>query len=752
MSPGSRYPPLPEGFLFGVGTSDHQTEAYDDRWPDIWDMWEQEVGLTARGRATEFWTRFPEDIALARGLGCRAFRFSVSWARVEPRPGEWNTEALDHYAEVVEAIRNAGMEPVLTLHHFTWPVHVHERGGMLDPGFPELFRAYARAVAVRLSGLVKYWITLNEPTMLPFGYIKPWWHRQYSLPPGQENASAGEQADAVVRLIRVLFQSHAAARREIRKVDPQALVGANPFVLGLPGPLQRFLDWRLTRFKSHADWQKGQHRAAWPALPGAAVPSLVSADVLLATTALSTARDQKVLMTEPYFEAHPVLVVTAKSAYRHAAELAGKRVAVVRGSPAADHLRRLIPTAVPVLVRRETSALRRLRQDRVAAVLGDDLVVSGLAAREGSRYRTIATDLPPDRFAAAVAVADPDLLEAVDAAIRKFKQSGGWAEAFARHFPGIEVPAPPHASTRNTLHRNTAGEWPSAAELGGPRQPATSPLRTDSALAAIRRRGRIRIAVRQDVPGFGEREPNTGELRGFEVDLARAIADHILGDPDTLSLHGTGGQNAIRQVRSPLQALVEPLLKFYSVTAPLFNSNWWHLGMAGKLPEHLCPADCVGEQDFVGLDYYWGAGAFRVDGFRRVLDALDRRFSQAPVWAGGLYELLKYYDELFPGQEILVVENGCVDRANSTLTGGVERAEYLRRHVRQLQRASRDGIRIAGYICWSLTTNREWGLPADRDSDFGLYHVDLDHDPDLKRVPTEAAEIYRQIIAKRSAG
>jgi beta-glucosidase/6-phospho-beta-glucosidase/beta-galactosidase len=80
----------------------------------------------------------------------------------------------------------------------------------------------------------------------------------------------------------------------------------------------------------------------------------------------------------------------------------------------------------------------------------------------------------------------------------------------------------------------------------------------------------------------------------------------------------------------------------------------------------------------------------------------------------------------------------------------VKRAEYLRRHIRQVQRAVRDGVNVAGYVCWSITTNHEWGFPHTAQTDFGLFAIDLDGDPELRRVRTPDAELYAQIIARRS--
>jgi beta-glucosidase/6-phospho-beta-glucosidase/beta-galactosidase len=107
--------PFPADFLFGVGTSDHQCEAFDPRYPDVWDDWEAshpirhpgEDCCLQRGRATDFWQRYAADVRLAQSLGCKAFRFSIAWARVEPEPGQFSDEALAHYRRVAETIRAA---------------------------------------------------------------------------------------------------------------------------------------------------------------------------------------------------------------------------------------------------------------------------------------------------------------------------------------------------------------------------------------------------------------------------------------------------------------------------------------------------------------------------------------------------------------------------------------------------------------------------------------------------------------------
>jgi beta-glucosidase/6-phospho-beta-glucosidase/beta-galactosidase len=81
-----------------------------------------------------------------------------------------------------------------------------------------------------------------------------------------------------------------------------------------------------------------------------------------------------------------------------------------------------------------------------------------------------------------------------------------------------------------------------------------------------------------------------------------------------------------------------------------------------------------------------------------------------------------------------------------TAADGFSRAKYLKAHIEQVERARQRGAPIEAYLCWSITSNREWGLPFDDNSDFGLYHIDLDHDPNLTRMPTESSRLYTTLI------
>ena len=182
--------------------------------------------------------------------------------------------------------------------------------------------------------------------------------------------------------------------------------------------------------------------------------------------------------------------------------------------------------------------------------------------------------------------------------------------------------------------------------------------------------------------------------------------------------------------------------KTFTALFSFMASNWWQLGLRGRLPTFLCPPECRGQLDFVAFDYYFGTPHLNRIG--RLTDVLERRYERAPIWASGLYDAVRYFQRMFPDKPIFVIENGF-----SGPPDAVSRARYLREHIRQVQYARQDGAPVIGYLAWSLTTNREWGLPLGPNSDFGIFHIDLDRDPELARRPTPAANAYAAIIRRR---
>jgi len=163
---------FPKDFLFGLANADHQVEAHDPAYEDVWDLWERTQNKTQRGKACDFWNLYPEDIKRAADLGCKVFRFSIAWARVQTDANTWNQDAWDHYRKLAQCIKDHDMKVMVTLVHFVWPVWLEKEGGLIAPHFPERFTAYGKKAAEELGDLADYWITFNEPTALAL-LVKP---------------------------------------------------------------------------------------------------------------------------------------------------------------------------------------------------------------------------------------------------------------------------------------------------------------------------------------------------------------------------------------------------------------------------------------------------------------------------------------------------------------------------------------------------------------------------------------------------
>ena len=157
--------------------------------------------------ACDHYARYREDIAQLASLHQNAHRFSVEWARVEPQPGWFDAAALRHYADVARTCRAHGIEPVVTLHHFTMPRWFADGGGVRRADAPRLFARYAAACAEALGEHVTWWVTINEPSVLAVvGHLQGRW------PPGERSLAA------CVGVLRGLLRMHAAATRALRSV------------------------------------------------------------------------------------------------------------------------------------------------------------------------------------------------------------------------------------------------------------------------------------------------------------------------------------------------------------------------------------------------------------------------------------------------------------------------------------------------------------------------------------------------------
>lgn len=212
-------PPLP--FSWGAAFSAHQTEG-GDRHSDWWD-WELIPGKIAGNHnaqiATDHYNRYEEDFSLARSLNLNTVRISVSWPRIEPEEGKFDEAELEHYLKVVKALRARGIEPVVTLHHFTHPTWFHQKKGWANKDSSEIFAKFARKVASALKTEVRVWITFNEPLIqIIEGYLKG------NYPPGISNFQTA------VMVYENLVRAHAKAFLAI-KSESQRIYKQNKFII-----------------------------------------------------------------------------------------------------------------------------------------------------------------------------------------------------------------------------------------------------------------------------------------------------------------------------------------------------------------------------------------------------------------------------------------------------------------------------------------------------------------------------------------
>jgi beta-glucosidase len=196
---------FPNGFLWGAATAAHQIEGNNVR-NDWWRAEEAGVLPHRSGDACDSWNRWADDIRLLQEMGLNSYRFSVEWARIEPDPGRFDQTALDAYRRMLAAMHAAGIEPLVTLHHFTNPVWLADRGGWASSEVVPRFAAYADRVSRSLGDLVRWWVTINEPSILGLkSYIEGSW------PPFRPWDPRG-----YLRLLRYSARAHVAGRQALK--------------------------------------------------------------------------------------------------------------------------------------------------------------------------------------------------------------------------------------------------------------------------------------------------------------------------------------------------------------------------------------------------------------------------------------------------------------------------------------------------------------------------------------------------------
>ena len=220
-SPATAPRAIPSDFLLGVATAAYQIEGAthrDGRADSIWDAFCRVPGAVVGGesgeRACEHYDRFRDDVALMSELGVQVYRFSTSWARVQPDGQTTNAAGLDFYSRLVDELLAANITPWLTLYHWDLPQALQEAGGWPARDTAFRFADYAADLHAVLGDRVVNWTSLNEPWCSAFlGYLSG------EHAPGIQNPQASLDA------AHHLLLGHGLATQRLRELGPELSLG-----------------------------------------------------------------------------------------------------------------------------------------------------------------------------------------------------------------------------------------------------------------------------------------------------------------------------------------------------------------------------------------------------------------------------------------------------------------------------------------------------------------------------------------------
>lgn len=219
-------------FWWGVASSPFQNEdrgevpGSPDFFQTDWDLFAEQGRVPPKGDTAVFsWSNFERDIEALKSIGVNHYRFGVEWARVEPQPGRYNREAIRRYVGMARRLKAAGIEPIVTLWHFTMPSWLVTRGDVgksrwLHPDFLERWRAYVDTMARALAPEVRTFAPQNEPNGdLALGYLGGVWPPGLLLSFGKYNR-AMEVSVAAFREAVPIIRKH---RKDALILSVQAL-------------------------------------------------------------------------------------------------------------------------------------------------------------------------------------------------------------------------------------------------------------------------------------------------------------------------------------------------------------------------------------------------------------------------------------------------------------------------------------------------------------------------------------------------
>jgi beta-glucosidase len=260
---------FPKGFYWGTSTSAHQVEGgnFND-----WTEWEKENAARLAEEAKKHWEswqqkkfpemfksenyisglacdhyhRFKEDFEIAKSLNHNAHRFSIEWSQIEPKEGKIKPKEIEHYRQVLLALKKRGLEPFVTFYHWTLPVWLSKKGGWLNPKAPYYFDRYVKIISQNLFDEVNFWITINEPMVYTGdAYLRG------LFPPQKKSVFK------YLKVLNNLAKAHRLAYKSLHLIDLDCQVGIsknNWYFKNVPLVKYFRNNWFMNKIKNQQDF------------------------------------------------------------------------------------------------------------------------------------------------------------------------------------------------------------------------------------------------------------------------------------------------------------------------------------------------------------------------------------------------------------------------------------------------------------------------------------------------------------------
>jgi len=234
----------PKGFLWGTATAAHQIEGHHTT--NNWAEFEKREGAIHNGdkcgASCDHWNRVAEDVKLMKDIHMNAYRFSLSWSKIQPEEGKFDQSAIQHYHDEIDLLLKNGIAPMITLHHFTEPLWFANKGGFTKEENVSYFITFSERVFSEYQSKVDFWCTFNEPAVYTVG---GW--VDGCFPPGEK-----DNAVVAGKTLGIILAAHTktyhALKKLARRETIQVGIVKNIFHIDPHSPLNPFdraLAWLL---------------------------------------------------------------------------------------------------------------------------------------------------------------------------------------------------------------------------------------------------------------------------------------------------------------------------------------------------------------------------------------------------------------------------------------------------------------------------------------------------------------------------